>query len=80
MTEAIIVSILTGIFTLTGTIITNIVGRSKIQNDLSMHNAVQDEKLDALTKQVEKHNNVIERVYRLEEDVKHLEQASHSHE
>ena len=73
MTEAIIVSVLTGIFTLTGTIITNIVGRSKIQNDLALHNAVQDEKIENLTKQVEKHNNVIERLYRVEEDVKHLE-------
>ena len=73
MTEAVIVSILSGVFTLTGTIITNIVSRNKIQNDLALHNAVQDEKIETLTKQVEKHNNVIERLYRVEEDVKHLE-------
>lgn len=73
MTEAIIVSILSGVFTLTGTIITNIVSRSKIQNDLALHNAIQDEKIETLTKQVEKHNNVVERLYRVEEDVKHLE-------
>lgn len=73
MTEAIIVSILSGVFTLTGTIITNIVSRNKIQNDLALHNAVQDEKIETLTKQVEKHNNVVERLYRIEEDVKHLE-------
>lgn len=73
MTEAVIVSILSGVFTLTGTIITNIVSRNKIQNDLALHNAVQDEKIETLTKQVEKHNNVVERLYRIEEDVKHLE-------
>lgn len=73
MTEAVIVSILSGVFTLTGTIITNVVSRNKIQNDLALHNAVQDEKIETLTKQVEKHNNVIERLYRVEEDVKHLE-------
>ena len=73
MTEAVIVSILSGVFTLTGTIITNIVSRSKIQNDLALHNAIQAEKIETLTKQVEKHNNVVERLYRVEEDVKHLE-------
>lgn len=31
------------------------------------HQAVYDEKLDNLTKQVEKHNSVIERTYKLEQ-------------
>lgn len=33
------------------------------------HQAVYDEKLDNLTKKVEKHNNLIERMYNLENEV-----------
>lgn len=80
MTEAVIVSVLSGVFTIITTALTVRSGNNKIQNEIQMHNAVQDEKLDTLTKRVEKHNNVIERVYKLEEDVKHLEKESHSHE
>lgn len=80
---AIIVAVVTGIFTLTGTVITVAVGqrktRSEIETQLDKHNAIQDERIKTLTKQVEKHNQVVERVYRLEEDVKHLEQESHTH-
>lgn len=80
---AIIVAVVTGIFTLTGTVITVAVGqrktRSEIETQLDKHNAIQDERIKTLTKQVEKHNQVVERVYKLEEDVKHLEQESHTH-
>lgn len=80
---AIIVAVVTGIFTLTGTVITVAVGqrktRSEIETQLDKHNAIQDERIKTLTKQVEKHNQVVERVYKLEEDVKHLEKESHTH-
>ena len=56
MTESIIVAIITGILTLAGVIISN-----------SRTNAVQAEKIEQLREEVKKHNGLIERTYRLEE-------------
>ncbi len=74
MSEAIAVCICTGIFTIISTILTVYAGNVKIQHDLKSHNAVQDERIKQLTQQVEKHNRVVERVFKLEEDVKHLQE------
>ena len=54
--ESIIVACITGVVTLIGVILSN-----------SKSRAVMEVKLDALTEKVEKHNQLIERTYRLEE-------------
>ena len=54
--ESIIVACITGVVTLVGVILSN-----------SKSRAVMEVKLDALTEKVEKHNQLIERIYRLEE-------------
>ena len=54
--ESIIVACITGVVTLVGVILSN-----------SKSRAVTELKLDALTEKVEKHNQLIERTYRLEE-------------
>lgn len=54
--ESIIVACITGVVTLIGVILSN-----------SKNRAVMEVKLDALTAKVEKHNQLIERTYRLEE-------------
>ena len=54
--ESIIVACITGVVTLIGVILSN-----------SKNRAVMQVKLDALTAKVEKHNQLIERTYRLEE-------------
>lgn len=56
--ESIIVACITGVVTLIGVILSN----SNIR-------AVMEVKLDALTKKVEKHNQVLERTYVLEQDM-----------
>lgn len=56
--ESIIVACITGVVTLIGVILSS----SKIR-------AVMEVKLDALTKKVEKHNQVLERTYVLEQDM-----------
>ncbi len=56
--ESIIVACITGFVTLIGVILSN-----------SMSRAVMEVKLDALTEKVEKHNQVLERTYRLEQDM-----------
>ena len=55
--ESIIVACITGVVTLIGVILSN-----------SKSRAVMEVKLDALTEKVEKHNQVLERTYALEQD------------
>lgn len=56
--ESVLVAIVTGVVTLAGVILSN----SKSQ-------AVMAVKLDSLAAKVEKHNQVLERTYRLEQDM-----------
>lgn len=56
--ESIIVASITGVVTLIGVILSN-----------SKSRAVMEVKLDALTDKVEKHNQVLERTYALEQDM-----------
>lgn len=56
--ESIIVACITGVVTLIGVILSS-----------SKSRAVMEVKLDALTKKVEKHNQVLERTYVLEQDM-----------
>ena len=56
--ESIIVACITGVVTLIGVILSN-----------SKSRAVMEVKLDALSEKIEKHNQVLERTYRLEQDM-----------
>ena len=56
--ESIIVACITGVVTLIGVILSN-----------SKSRAVMEVKLDALTEKVEKHNQVLERTYALEQNM-----------
>jgi hypothetical protein len=58
MIEAVVVAFITGGLTLAGTIVT-----SSASNSKTIY------RIDQLEKVVEKHNNVIDRTYRLEQDV-----------
>lgn len=70
MDTAIIVSIISGVFTLAGTIISVVVGFSKASQKASIQQAVTDTKLDELTREVRKHNNFAERMPVIEEQMK----------
>lgn len=69
---AIIVSIISGGLSLAGVIITNMNSNRKIERQLEVSMAITNTKLEDLTKQVEKHNQVIERTYKLEQAVEDL--------
>ena len=56
--ESVIVACITVVVTLVGVILSN-----------SKSRAVMEVKLDALTAKVEKHNQVLERTYQLEQDM-----------
>ena len=63
MSEAIIVAIITGGITLAGTVISNMLNHSKTIY-----------RIDQLEKKVEKHNNLVERMYLAEGAIKVLEE------
>lgn len=73
--ESIIVAIITGALSLLGVIITNMNSNRKIERQLEVSMAITNTKLEDLTKQVEKHNQVIERTFKLEQAVLDLQKG-----
>ena len=76
MDAAIWVSIITGALSLAGVIVTNISSNRKIEHQLEVSMAITNTKLEDLTKQVEKHNQVIERTFKLEQAVADMKGGS----
>lgn len=70
MTEAVIVAVIGGFFTLIGVLISNSSTRSTIMNEMEKKQAITDTKLEELTREVRAHNNFAQRVPTLEEQMK----------
>ena len=82
METSIIVSIITGVLTLAGVCVTAWASAKKTRDDvttkLQLAQAVTDEKLESLTREVRRHNNFAERLPALEQQVKDLaDQVKH---
>ena len=71
--DSIIVAIITGGLSLVGVILTNMTSNRKIERQLEVSMAVTNTRLEDLTKQVEKHNQVIERTFKLEQAVEDMQ-------
>lgn len=87
MTESIIVAIITGGLALIGTVVTVIASSHKTGQHIQTHQAVTDEKITELTREVREHNNFAKRMPVVEEQIKvinhrikDLEQEVHKHE
>jgi hypothetical protein len=85
MDSAIWVAIITGLISLIGTVITVTMANKQTLNTLSEQSKLADEKIngkigvieekiDTLSKRVEKHNSMVERTYQLETRVAVLEE------
>lgn len=74
MTTEIIVALITGGLSLLGVVLSNNASNKKMQSKMSAHQEVLDTRLENLTKQVEKHNSVIERTYGAEQRIMVLEE------
>ncbi len=70
MTEAIIVSLITGGLSLIGVMIANGKSAREIDHKLDKAQAVTETKLEELTREVREHNNFARRVPVLEEQIK----------
>ena len=70
MDSTIIVAIISGLVTIITVVITSRSTLSQIQADLKTSDSVQNEKIDQLRKEVEKHNNFASRIPVIEEQIK----------
>ena len=70
-------TIVVGILTLIGTLVTVWIGfistRDKVLTEINKNNAVQDERISELTREVRRHNNFAERIPKLESKYETLE-------
>lgn len=66
-------TIAVALISLLGTVLTAKAGNERIQNELDKHNAVQDTKLDELTREVRQHNDFATRIPVIEQRVTALE-------
>lgn len=81
MSDALIAAVVTAVLSLIGTVITVLAANkqtlaaldkkselsdAKLEAELKKHQAVTDTKIEELTRKVEKHNNLIERMYKVE--------------
>ena len=78
MTSEMIVALITGGLSLIGVVLTNSASNKKVQNSIEAHQALTDEQLKDLTRQVEKHNSVIERTYIAEQRIEVLTEKQKS--
>ena len=69
-------TIAVALISLIGTVYATKVGNDKIQADLDKHNAVQDTKLEELTREVRQHNDFAIRIPVIEQRVTALEKAT----
>ena len=73
MTEALIsagAAVIVGILSLVGVMITNSRANSKMQNDIKTAQAVTDERISELTREVRMHNEFARRIPVIEEQIR----------
>lgn len=71
--SSIVVAIITGGLSLIGVYITVRSGNQKVMAELDKHQAVQDEKIAELTREVRKHNSFAEKIPVLETRIETIE-------
>ncbi len=70
---AILVAIISGIVTILTVISQNKATQNMISNQLQIHQAVTDEKIETLTREVRQHNEFAVRIPVIEERIKNME-------
>ena len=87
MVESILTALIAGGLALIGTVITVAAASRKTEQHIKTHQAVTDEKIAELTREVREHNNFARRMPVVEEQIKvinnrikYLEQVVHRHE
>lgn len=68
----VLVAIITGVLTLSGTVVTVVAGNRKTSQNIEINQAVTNEKITELTREVREHNNFARRLPVVEEQIKNL--------
>lgn len=71
-------TVIVGLLSFLGVVITNITNNKKVENKIVTAQAVTDTKLENLTREVNKHNNFAGRVPVIEEQIKVINHRLHS--
>lgn len=72
--SSVLVALITGSVTLLGTAMTVRAGNRKTQEMLKLNQAIQEERITELTREVRKHNGFAERIPRVEAKIEVLEE------
>lgn len=72
MDVGIITAIITGVLSLVGVVVTNMMSNNKMQSQMQIAQAVTDTKIDALTSEVQKHNSFATKIPVLENEIKNI--------
>lgn len=72
--ETIIAAAITGGLALVGVVITQMMSNRKIEKKLEIHQAVTDQKIDELTREVREHNNFAKRMPVVENEVRWIKE------
>lgn len=72
----VLATIAVSVITLIGTVLTTKAGNDRIQHELDKHNAIQDTKLEELTREVRQHNDFATRIPVIEQRVTALEKVA----
>ena len=75
--ETIIAAAISGGLALVGVIITSMQSNRKIERKLEIHQAVTDQKIEELTREVREHNNFAKRMPALEQKVDGIDEKIH---
>lgn len=75
-TATVLATIAVALISLVGTVFTTKLGNDRIQHELDKHNAVQDTKLEELTREVRQHNDFAVRIPVIEQRVTALEKEA----
>ena len=83
MSEGIIIALITGGLTFAGVIVSSLTGNKKVVSDvradLKEYQAVTNEKIIELTREVREHNNFARRMPVVENEIKHIEEEIRSY-
>lgn len=75
--ETIIAAAISGGLALVGVVITTMQSSRKIERKLEIHQAVTDQKIEDLTREVREHNNFAKRMPALEQKVEGIDEKIH---
>ncbi len=78
MNDTIIVALITGGLTFAGVLVSSFSGNKKLVNQIKLeiteYHAATDKKIEALTKEVNRHNNFAERIPAVEQKLDNVEE------